>query len=46
MEGRMEGKITTLNALVADGTISIDVAASKAGISVEEFLNKVKELVE
>lgn len=34
-----------LYSLVNDGTLSIEIAADKAGMSVEEFLDKVKEYI-
>ena len=37
MEGREEGRMETLLALVCDGELSIEVAASHAGMTVDEF---------
>ena len=41
-EGRAEGCLETLRSLVMDGEISLEKAASKAGISVEEFCKKAE----
>lgn len=43
-EGCEQGRISMLHSLVNDGTLSIETAADKAGMSVEEFLDKAKEL--
>ena len=37
-EGRVEGVFEILHGLVDDGLISIEEAAKRAGVSVEEFL--------
>ena len=37
-EGRAEGVFEILHGLVDDGLISIEEAAKRAGVSVEEFL--------
>lgn len=45
-EGKNEGIILTLYSLAQDGTISLEMAALKAGLSEEEFEKKVKEYLE
>lgn len=41
--GREEGRIEMLYELVRDGDISIEKAASKAGISVDDFYKNMKK---
>lgn len=36
-EGRLEGKMLALWELVKDGTLTVALAAQKAGMSVDEF---------
>ena len=36
-EGRAEGRLETLRSLVMDGEISLEKAADKASMSIEEF---------
>ena len=43
--GREEGTIGTLNRLVRNGRLTIEEAADDAGMSVDEFERKVKELI-
>ena len=40
-EGRAEGHLETLRSLVMDGDISLEKAADKANLSVEEFCKRV-----
>ena len=42
MEGRQEGTINTLISLVKDGILSLDEAASRAGMSAKEFKKYIK----
>ena len=41
IEGRAEGRLETLRSLVMDGDISLEKAADKANMSVEEFCKRV-----
>ena len=43
-EGRDEGKIVTLCELVTDGMLTIEQAAKKAGMTVEQFKAAVEAL--
>ena len=43
-EARKEGKLTAYADMVADGTLTIERAAEKMGLSVEEFKNAVEAL--
>ena len=40
-EGRVEGYIEGMITLVRDNLISVDIAAEKSGLSVEEFTQKM-----
>ena len=40
-EGRAEGFIEGMISLVRDNLISVDIAAEKSGLSVEEFMQKM-----
>ena len=42
MEGRQEGTINTLISLVKDGILSLDEAASRAGMSAKDFKKYIK----
>ena len=42
-EGISQGSILTLHDLVMQGIISVEIAANKASMSVEEFLTNVKK---
>ena len=41
VEGRAEGFIEGMISLVRDNLISVDIAAEKSGLSVEEFMQKM-----
>ena len=43
-EGRKEGTIKVLCELVEDGTLPLEKAAERAGLSPEEFLQKAEAL--
>lgn len=43
-EGRAEGRIKMLVQLVADGTITIQTAAEKAGMDEASFTKKIEEM--
>ena len=40
-EGRAEGRLETLRSLVIDGDISLEKAADKADMSIEDFCKQV-----
>ena len=42
-DGKVEGEFKALTRLIKQGSISIEIAANQAGISVAEFENKMKE---
>ena len=41
-EGRNEGKLFTLFDLIKDGFLSIEIAAKKANMTVQDFSNQMK----
>ena len=45
IEGRAEGCLETLRSLVVDGDISLEKAACKAGMSVDEFCSNTNIII-
>ena len=45
-EGRNEGSLETLIKLVKKGILSVDVAAAEAGMTVEEFEQKMADFTD